>query len=79
MAYALIRLLSGLLVDLTPDRERQGFPFSLREHMPILREANLIEIFIDPASQIGCFACLLRCHGFSFTANDATDCSRVRL
>jgi hypothetical protein len=35
--------------------------------VPELGQANLIEVLIDPASQAGCFARVLRCHDLPLT------------
>src|SRR5512139_3672630 len=60
----MISLLPRLFIELAPDRERQRLPLIQREDVPELRLANLLEVLIDPARQVGYFARLLRYHGF---------------
>jgi hypothetical protein len=79
LTHAMIGLLSRLFIELAPKGERQGLPLFQRKDMPELRLANLLEVLVDLAGQIGYFARLLRCHGFSFTANDAACSSRMQL
>jgi hypothetical protein len=52
----MIRLLPGLLVDLAPDRERQGLPLIQRKDVSELRLADLLEVIIYPAVQFDDFA-----------------------
>jgi hypothetical protein len=47
--------------------------------VPELSLANFPEVLIDPVCQVGCFARVLRCHGFSFTTIYSTCHSRTRL
>ena len=66
----MISLLPRLLIKFASDGERQGLPLIQREDVPELCLANPLEVLIDLVSQVGYFARLLRCHGFSFTASD---------
>jgi hypothetical protein len=75
----LIRLLPRLFIDLAPQRERQGFPLVQCEDVPELCLANLLEVLIDPAGQVGVFARVLRCHGLPPTFTHYTFHSRMLL
>jgi hypothetical protein len=63
-ARVVISLLPGLFIDLAPDGERQRLPLLLRQDVPELRLANLLEVFIDFVAQVSFCAGVLGCHDF---------------